>query len=412
MLATLRSPRFTFWLLITTVVLVFTMPAFAAPDKCPAVNAIGNFKPSALVAANFSGPVVDVNNNSTFTYTFSGLDPAIVSTDGVPGLITYCVFPQEPPGNPDAISVDPTAQGANGQLFQAIVPPAGSFSFTRADGNPSNIAFDGTTYTMGTATWFPSCTTVNSITTCTPVSPADQTILLHINDATECQSLYGGTASTCFVFPGNTPPHQACNGNPACKSAVISDINGNIFGTLDSGGNVIVPEFTQLFIDYTYVIVNQPTNNFNMIFKFPPSKTDINNGGGKDYFGCEQLPNPAGFPGTWGNFTFTDGNGNVWKISFTQTSGTCNQSRFTLLPNSQTIVLTPGQSVTFTVNMVTRKNKSGKFEYTSTGLHLLNSGFTVKWFQTGPGGVCTNWTGPGTLCSFSTSNTPIFVDVQ
>jgi hypothetical protein len=422
-MSTLRYPRFVLGMLVVFGVLaaLATTPAFAASDNCPAVNAVksGTFLQSDKVTASFTGPVVDAGFNSTFTYFFSGSDGT--SVDGIPGLITYCVYPAEPPGNPDAGVA--LALGADGTPFVFKTAAEGSFSFTRGGGNPTNVPMDGATDTMGTATWFPTgCTTdpISLITTCTPVSPANQTILLHINDPAECTALYGNDSTgnptqTCFVFPNggaSTPPPPACNGNPACKSAQISDINGNTFGTLDSSGNVIVPPFTKLFIDYTYVIINQPTNTFDMIFKFPPSKTDINNGGGKDYFGCEQLPNSAGFPGGWITTTVTDAEGNVWKLTFTQGGGTCNQSRFTLLPNSTTITLHPGESVTFTVNMVTRTNKGGKQEYTSTGLHLLNSGFTVKWFQNG--GICPNGT-PGslkTLCSFSTSNTPIYVDVQ
>jgi hypothetical protein len=420
LMSPLRCPRFVLGMLVVFGVLaaIATTPAFAASDNCPAVNAVksGTFLQSDKVTASFTGPVVDASFNSTFTYLFSGSDGT--SVDGIPGLITYCVYPAEPPGNPDAgVALAVGADGITHFVFKTAVE--GSFSFTRGGGNPTNLPMDGATDTVGTATWFPTgCTTdpITLITTCTPVSPANQTILLHINDPAECTALYGNDSTgnptqSCFVFP-NGGGGGLCNGNPACKSAQISDIDGNTFGVLDGSGNVIVPPFTKLFIDYTYVIINQPTNTFDMIFKFPPAKTDINNGGGKDYFGCEQLPNSAGFPGGWVTTTITDVEGNVWKLTFTQGGGTCNQSRFTLLPNSTTITLHPGESVTFTVNMVTRTNKGGKQEYTSTGLHLLNSGFTVKWFQNG--GTCPNGTPASlkNLCSFSTSNTPIYVDVQ
>jgi hypothetical protein len=98
-------------------------------------------------------------------------------------------------------------------------------------------------------------------------------------------------------------------------------------------------------------------------------------------------------------------------LNFTAGTGTCNQSRFTLVAPS-TITLQAGDSKTFTIDMVTRQNKGGKQEYTSAGPHLLNSGFTVKWFQSGPSPACPAWVNPNTLCSYSTGVTPLYVDAQ
>jgi hypothetical protein len=413
---------------LAITVIVFTiaasLPASAASDKCPAVNAISNFHTSSIVFYSITGPVVDGSNNSTFTYLFQSTNEN--PTDGVPGLITYCVFPAEPPGNPDSATA--SALGADSTPFTSIIAAEGSFSFTRGDGNPSNVPFDGALVTMGTATWFPSCVPDGlGGTTCTPVSPAGQTVLLHINDTDECNNLYPtGNTSTCWVYPSplscvgdtcNNPPPPNCNGNPACKSAVITDADGNQFGEVDDQGYVIVPVNTHLFINYSYQLINQPTNTLNMVFKYPPSKTDVNNGGFKDYFGCEQTPVTGGSPGGWGTFYSNAPDGaltwttpfttNGWQLNFNQTGGTCNQSRFFGTPYKANVVLAPGDSLSFDINMQTRQNKSKKFEYTSCGLHLLNSGFTVKWFPQDP------LTGKlGTLQSFSTSITPIYVDVQ
>jgi hypothetical protein len=370
------SPRLFCCLAITLIAFtIASVPASAQAGGCPNVKAIGNFLPSndGLAASFTLSDPGSVGFNTLATYTFTSNDET--PTDGVPGLIEYCVYPSQPPGNPDSAVASFDAWNA---VFGSI---QGFFAFKRPDGNPTNVPFDGTTQTMGTATWAAG-------------APTAQTILLHINDADECDQLYGGNPGTCFVFPGGgTPPPPVCNGNPACKTVVIDEA---ITTT-----PLTVPGNTLLHIHYTYVIENQPTNTFNMIFKFPWAKTDINNGGGKDYFGCEQLPDPAGYPGTWGTFTFTDFNGNVWNLKFAQSSGTCNQSRFFLRPDNQTITLAPGQSVTFNIDMITRKNKGGNQEYTSCGLHLLNSGFTVKWFQDND----------TLLHSFSTNITPIFVNV-
>ena len=98
--------------------------------------------------------------------------------------------------------------------------------------------------------------------------------------------------------------------------------------------------------------------------------------------------------------------GTPFQLAFQQGSGTCNQSRFFLTNQGPTnpYVLVPGASITFDVDMVTRLNvgKSGKYEYTTCGLHLLNSGFTIKWFQPSDYPF---------LHSFSTNITPLYVNV-
>lgn len=143
-------------------------------SSCPNGSALGNFLPAGNVAAGFS------NNDHTTTYWFASLaneDPA----GGVPGLIRYCVYTNSAT-NPTAIDVQAT--GANGApwTFRAS---SGDFSFGRPAGNPSNIPLDGSTTTIGTATW--------------DAVPSDQTILLHINDPLVCDDLYGNDPGTCFV---------------------------------------------------------------------------------------------------------------------------------------------------------------------------------------------------------------------
>src|SRR5262249_5460415 len=72
------------------------------------------------------------------------------------------------------------------------------------DGDPSNIPYDGLSHTMGTATW-------NS-----GVPVNYDRIVLHINDAVECNNLYGGNPGTCFVLPGTEPLEDVCS-LKACK---------------------------------------------------------------------------------------------------------------------------------------------------------------------------------------------------
>ena len=175
----------------------FASTAFGA---CPAANSIGNKATSAIVAA--TSTTKTSAGVATVTYTFSGLDPAHTSVNGVPGLITYCVYTGAahlPTGpifaNSDGSAGSLPAVGANNEAFVAALGFS-SFSFTRAHGNPSNISFDSALYTMGTAKWNGSAPT--------------QTILLHINDPAECGKLYGaGAGNTCWVFPGgSTNPEE------------------------------------------------------------------------------------------------------------------------------------------------------------------------------------------------------------
>lgn len=326
--------------------------SLAASGGCPSINAISNFLPSNIVGASFS---ID-GSGTTARYLFDSLisrSPA----NGVPGLIEYCVYPSQPPGNPDSAAA--LAIGADGSSFKtAFGAIQGFFAFKRNTGNPSNIALDGTTgITMGSAIWNAG-------------APSKQTILLHINDAQECDALYGGNPGTCFVYP-SIQESLLCNGNPACKQVVIEEAV-----TTDP---FTVPAYTLLHAKFTYIVVNQPANNFNMAFNLPlPSTKDVNTGGAKDYFGCEWKPDPNGSPATFGTLTNYQGTGLT--MNFSSTKGTCDQSRFTLTAPQQ-VILTPGQSRTFTVDMITRVNKGGQQEYTSLGNHFLNSGFTVKWIQ-------------------------------
>jgi hypothetical protein len=82
--------------------------------------------------------------------------------------------------------------GANGAKWISS-KGSNNFAFVRPGGDKTNIPLDGTSKTMGTATW----TTI----------PTDQTIVLHINDPTVCRTLYGNTTpATCFVKPGTNGP--------------------------------------------------------------------------------------------------------------------------------------------------------------------------------------------------------------
>ncbi|MGC8873499.1 MAG: hypothetical protein ACP5SI_03500 [Chloroflexia bacterium] len=124
---------------------------------------------------------------------------------------------------------------------------------------------------------------------------------------------------------------------------------------------------------------------FDMRF-YPPKTRDINSGGAKDYFGCEQIPDPQGSPGEWGTFPNYRGTGFSLRMTVPNSGAGCTQSRFTFTyRNGGPFVLHPGENIVFTVDMVTRVNQGGQQEYTSCEPHYLNSGFTVKWFQSDDG---------------------------
>ena len=63
----------------------------ASAQGCPSINAIGNFVVDNDVSASFA---LDANHGiATYTFTMN----VATGVDGVPGLITYCVYPNQPP---------------------------------------------------------------------------------------------------------------------------------------------------------------------------------------------------------------------------------------------------------------------------------------------------------------------------
>jgi hypothetical protein len=157
-------------------------PAAAATSNgCPASKTVGSLPTASNVGASFS------NNGNITTYEFSSLTNEN-PVGGVPGLIKYCVYPSQV-SQPTTINV--SAFGDNGVKWLSA-KGSNNFAFVRPGGDKSNIGLDGTTTTMGTATW--------------STLPGSQTIILHINDPTVCQQLYpGSTTGTCFVKPSTGP---------------------------------------------------------------------------------------------------------------------------------------------------------------------------------------------------------------
>jgi hypothetical protein len=143
---------------------------------CPSINALGNFAESEIVGASYS------TAGGTTTFHFSSADRSPIIS-GVPGLIEYCVYPASGAMPSD---LDALADGFDASPWTTSVKPnQGYFSFKRPKGNPTNVPLSGQTdYPIGQATW-----------------TGGASLLLHINDAEECNLLYGRNPGTCWVKP-------------------------------------------------------------------------------------------------------------------------------------------------------------------------------------------------------------------
>lgn len=193
-------------------------------------------KPTNLETATNVGASVKTNG-TVDTYSFESFEKKEVSP-GVPGLMKYCVYPDPTVSAPTAV-----AATYPGWLASKAKKGANNFSFSRPGGNATNIPYDETSHEVGTATW-----------STTAPDAEEQTIVLHINDASQCQTLYkGSTAETCFVLPGE-PPLGVCEkgtgnteaaynsipiGFPACAPAPSFAFEGNFaseFGDMVEAG--------------------------------------------------------------------------------------------------------------------------------------------------------------------------------
>jgi len=171
------------------------------PDNRPTSNIVGAYFTTS-------------GNNATY-YFNSFVDRSPVA--GIPGLIEYCVYP-DPATQPDNV-----VTVAVGDDSTAWVDPPGfnNFSFNRTNGNPSNIGLDGRMdYEMGTATWSGGV-------------PANQLIVLHINDEAECNRL-GQNSQTCFVLPGEQQQAQDLTVSKTADASFTRTFNWTIEKSADT----------------------------------------------------------------------------------------------------------------------------------------------------------------------------------
>jgi hypothetical protein len=194
-------------LAVTSLIAALALPLMGGATAMADINGCPNGGTGSPQTSNLVGASLTTNGNNVTYYFDSLVDRG--PTAGVPGLIAYCVYPT-PNAQPDSVTT--VAVGADTSAWQD--PPSfDNFAFERQGGNPSNIALDGTTgIEMGTATWNDG-------------APGGQSILLHINDAQECDRLYGGNPGTCFVVPGSPQ-------TPDAKPLTVSkDANGSFDDT-------------------------------------------------------------------------------------------------------------------------------------------------------------------------------------
>ena len=123
-------------------------------SACPGVKTLGSYtKKEPGIKASFTTS----GGQATYSFTSPNRNP----NKGIPGMLEYCVYAEPQPDSTKASYSDWTAEKNT---------KYGYFNFERRGTRTDNVPFDGTTRTMGTATW-------NS-----GKVPAKQVVLCHIND--------------------------------------------------------------------------------------------------------------------------------------------------------------------------------------------------------------------------------------
>jgi uncharacterized repeat protein (TIGR01451 family) len=238
--------------------------SFTDANGCPNLASHTNEDPKLAASYTTSG------GEATYSISTSNQSPS----GGIPGLIEYCVYTSPLPDSSSASYSDWTT-GSGG----------GAFEFKRSGGNPDNLPFDGSTQTLGTATW-----TSGTV-------PAVQTILLHINDKAECTLLEGTNTETCFVRPGAAQPSYTIEKQQRLKGEAgytTSELSGEVGQT----------------VEYKIIVKNTGTTSI----KFskltdakcegisPSGEVEVAGGGEQDYT-CSHVLTTTGKYGNTGTIT-------------------------------------------------------------------------------------------------------------
>src|SRR5215471_16576549 len=194
---------------------------------CKDAKSQGTVLPSPDVTASFT------TSGSTATYSIT--TPADTGSGGIPGLIEYCIFPGSSPF--------PNTATASYDSWKANLDTTnGYFDFERPHGDPTNLPFDGTTQTVGTADW-------------SGAVPTAQQIMLHINDPDECAALYGAGTLTCFVLPGSGPSNQDLQVTKTATPSFTRTYKWNISKSVDSAQQNI-PAGSSATFNYTVAVTH------------------------------------------------------------------------------------------------------------------------------------------------------------
>ncbi|HEY9204491.1 MAG TPA: PEF-CTERM sorting domain-containing protein [Candidatus Methanoperedens sp.] len=183
-----------------------SMTGIAVADPCPGANS--NLWTNAPEVAFLDSSHSDVGQVRTYNIIIS---QNLGSTNGVPGVIEYCVKPNPgfSPGVSGTGGLTALASGQNGAAFQPDRPDTSIFfGFKRNDGDPSNLPIlNQGTVAMGSADY---STGGGSL-------PTSEDIIFHINDPDICTAAIsdsqGVPRNTCFVRHGTVTipefPHIA-----------------------------------------------------------------------------------------------------------------------------------------------------------------------------------------------------------
>lgn len=155
---------------------------------------------------------VTITPSSTTDMTFNLKTPSGDSSGGVPGVIAFCVFPQNS-GAINGASGTTSAKGQDGSAWSAEVGCGNAcVSAGRPGGNPSNIPYTGTNIEILTA-HFGS-------------DPGSITVIAHINTGTNGYCSQYDT-ETCYVqlYPYKAPPPPSAKDLTLSKDAAGSYAN-------------------------------------------------------------------------------------------------------------------------------------------------------------------------------------------
>ena len=360
---------------IGIIVLVSVMPvapvradAVLMPD-CPKSN--GTF-PFAKQSLDY---IVSTPSAST-TMSWDLTTPNKASSGGIPGVIEFCVYPNN---IGQATGESTSAVGANSASWSAAVDCSSTCAASiRPDGDPSNIPDNGGTVSNVLSVTFSS-------------APTSWVVVLHINDpgtSGECNALGEGT-STCFVLPTTTTP-------PPVTAAISTSVSPSVItlggSTSDTATVSLSPSSAtvQGTVNFAaFASLSDCQSNTNPVFSDSESIGPAT--GSASVASASFTPTDSGTSPTYFVATYmpsSSSNGNTVSTSCGDTGETLDPVG--PAPPSATKTATPSFTKTFTWSIKKSVDKtevditvggSAMFTYTVTVTH--DSGTYGNWKVTG-----------------------------